>query len=430
MASQSGNRSIYLPEPHRGQLAIHRHPARFKSVCCGRRWGKTHYLTSVAVDGAVRGQFMGYFAPEYKFMAEAYEQALEIVAPLKKQSSKTEGVIRLKTGGRIDFWSLENEAAGRGRKYHGALIDEAAFTKNSTMSAIWQRAIKPTLLDYRGYAIAASTPNGIDPDNWFYQINTDASQGFVKYHAPSHTNPHLPREELDLLEEQNHPMVFKQEYLAEFIDWSGVAFFSLEYLLDSNRPVPYPNWCDSVFAVIDSAVKSGSEHDGTAVVYCAYSKHVGIPLTILDWDITQMEGAVLEEWLPSVRDKLEEFARLVGARLGVSGIHIEDKASGTILLQQAMRRELPVHAIDSKLTQFGKDERAVSVSGYVYRNLVKLSENAYNKTSVYKGSSRNHLVAQLVQFRPGDKEHSRRADDLLDCFTYSVAISLGNHGGY
>lgn len=421
---------IDLPPPHKGQIVIHQHKARFKAVRCGRRWGKTHFLTSKAVDGAVRGQFMGYFAPEYKFMAEAYEQAMEIVEPLKKQSSKTEGVIRLKTGGRIDFWSLENEAAGRGRKYHTALIDEAAFAKNSTMSAIWQRAIKPTLLDYRGDAIVASTPNGIDPDNWFYQINTDASQGFVVYHAPSRTNPFLPKEELALLEEQNHPMVYKQEYLAEFIDWSGVAFFALEYLLQDNRPVQYPGFCDSVFAVIDSAVKSGSENDGTAVVYFAYSRFVGNPVTILDWDIQQMEGAVLEEWLPSVQSKLEDLAVKCGARLGVSGIHIEDKASGTILLQQAERRGLPVHPIDSKLTQFGKDERAVSVSGYVYRGLVKFSDNAYNKVTQYKGSARNHLVAQLVQFRPGDKEHARRADDLLDCFTYGVAISLGDYGGF
>lgn len=421
---------VDLPPLHKGQVIIHQHKARYKVVRCGRRWGKTHFLTSCVIDDAVRGRYAGYFAPEYKFMAEAYEQAMEIVEPLKKQSSKTEGVMRLKTGGRIDFWSLENEAAGRGRKYHRVVVDEAAFAKNSTMSAIWQRAIKPTLLDYRGDAIVASTPNGIDPDNWFYQINTDASQGFVVYHAPSRTNPFLPKEELALLEEQNHPMVYKQEYLAEFIDWSGVAFFALEYLLQDNRPVQYPGFCDSVFAVIDSAVKSGSENDGTAVVYFAYSRFVGTPVTILDWDIQQMEGAVLEEWLPSVQSKLEDLAVKCGARLGVSGIHIEDKASGTILIQQAERRGLPVHPIDSKLTQFGKDERAVSVSGYVYRGLVKFSDNAYNKVTQYKGSARNHLVAQLVQFRPGDKEHARRADDLLDCFTYGVAISLGDYGGF
>jgi Rhodopirellula transposase DDE domain/WD domain, G-beta repeat len=63
--------------------------------------------------------------------------------------------------------------------------------------------------------------------------------------------------------------------------------------------------------------------------------------------------------------------RLCRARKGSVGAFIEDKNSGTILLQQAWRRQLLAHAIDSKLTAMGKDERAISVSGYVHRGLVK-----------------------------------------------------------
>jgi hypothetical protein len=33
-------------------------------------------------------------------------------------------------GGRIDFWSLENQIAGRGRRYRRVVIDEAAFAKD------------------------------------------------------------------------------------------------------------------------------------------------------------------------------------------------------------------------------------------------------------------------------------------------------------
>jgi hypothetical protein len=38
---------------------------------------------------------------------------------------------------------------------------------------------------------------------------------------------------------------------------------------------------------------------------------------ILDWDIDQIKGAVLESWLPSVFSRLEGHARLCGARMGV-----------------------------------------------------------------------------------------------------------------
>jgi hypothetical protein len=165
------------------------------------------------------------------------------------------------------------------------------------------------------------------------------------------------------------------------------------------------------------------------VTYFARSEHSGIPLTILDWDIVQIEGAFLETWLPSVFQQLEELARLCRARYGTAGAWIEDKNSGTILLQQALNRGLRVHDIESKLTALGKDERAISVSGYVHRGDVKYSEHAFNKTVVYKQKSLNHLVDQIERFRIGDKDQ-RREDDLLDTFCYGIALALGNREGF
>src|SRR5258708_5632554 len=193
----------------------------------------------------------------------------------------------------------------------------------------------------------------------------------------------------------NDPLVYAQEHLAEFVDWSGVAFFSREKLLDQNQPVPYPITCDGVFAVIDTASKTGTDNDATAVTYFAVNRHSSFPLLILDWDIIQIEGAILETWLPSVFDRLEELSRLCRARNGSLGAWIEDKNSGTILLQQSQRRRMPAIAIDSKLTAMGKDERAISVSGYVHRGNVKYTDHAFNKTSVYKRKSRNHLLDQV-----------------------------------
>jgi hypothetical protein len=77
----------------------------------------------------------------------------------------------------------------------------------------------------------------------------------------------------------------------------------------------------------------------------------------------------------------------------------------------------------------GKDERAISVSGYVHRGLVKYTDHAFNKTAIYKRSLRNHLVDQIESFRIGDKA-SQREDDLLDTFCYGIAIALGNSEGF
>jgi hypothetical protein len=225
-------------------------------------------------------------------------------------------------------------------------------------------------------------------------------------------------------------LVYAQEHLAEFVDWSGTAFFSREKLLNQNQPVPYPAPCESVFAVIDTASKTGTDNDATAVTFFALDRRPDrFPLIILDWDIAQIEGAILETWLPSVFERLEELAQVCRARSGSVGVWIEDKNSGTILLQQARRRRMPAFPIDSKLTAMGKDERAISVSGYVHRGYVKYTSHAFDKVSIYKGKSRNHLLDQIESFRIGDKK-SDREDDLLDTFCYGIAVALGNEAGF
>jgi phage terminase large subunit-like protein len=217
---------------------------------------------------------------------------------------------------------------------------------------------------------------------------------------------------------------------AESDDWAGVGFFARDKLLDQDQPVPYPARCDCVFAVIDTASKTGTENDATAVTFFARDQRDGrARLIILDWEIAQIEGALLETWLPMVFERLEELSRLCRARNGSIGAFIEDKNSGTILLQQAVRRQWLAHAIESKLTAVGKDERAISVSGYVYRGSVKYSAHAFNKTEAYKRKSRNHLVDQVENFRIGDKEN-KRENDLLDTFCYGIAIALGNDKGF
>lgn len=395
-------------------------------------WGKTEYLKTIAADAAAKGRNVFWGAPDYKIQAEAFSEVADILNPIKRASSKVEGVIRTVTDGRIDFWSLENERAGRSRKYHLAIIDEGAFTKPN-MADIFRRAIRPSLLDYKGSCVVVSTPNGDSPSNFFYRVCNDAlfdekdRLGFTEYHSPTWTNPHLPADEIELLRASNHPLVFRQEYEAEFVDFSGTAFFSVENLLVDGRPIQLPLHVDCVFATIDTAVKTGRENDGTGVCFWAKSNLVGHPLTLLDWDIVQIEGALLETWLPTVFQLLEHYAVLCKARGGSIGAFIEDKASGSILLQQAARRGWPATPIESGLTAVGKDERAISVSGYVYQGKVKMTEHAYNKTVNHKGQERNHFITQFCGYRIGVKD---QMDDLLDAGCYGIAIALGNSDGY
>jgi hypothetical protein len=139
------------------------------------------------------------------------------------------------------------------------VIDEAAFAKNGdnkvdgSMMEIWEKAIKPTLFDYGGEVLICSNSAGKNPDNFFYNISTDPSYGFGEFHATTMDNPTLPKPDpeeskavwserrkqfIAELIRGNDPLVYQQEYLAEFVDWAGVAFFAREKLLENGQPVP------------------------------------------------------------------------------------------------------------------------------------------------------------------------------------------------
>lgn len=246
----------------------------------------------------------------------------------------------LKNGGKIDFWvTNDNKLVGRGREYEIILIDEAAFTKSPEMlKEIWPKSIKPTLLTTKGRAYVFSTPDGVDEENFFYAICHNKDLGFHEHHAPTSSNPFVPPEELEKERQNNDPRVFRQEFLAEFVDWSAASLFDVRKWFEGenqDQPVDYPEMCQAVFAVMDTAVKGGTEHDGTAVVYYAVDTRPGIQrLTILDWDVVQIDGALLEEWIPSVFTRLNELSGQCVAVNGSLGVFIEDASMGSILLQK------------------------------------------------------------------------------------------------
>jgi hypothetical protein len=417
---------VSFPKLHDGQKNIYHNRSKRDVIRCGRRYGKTTLFEVMAGNFAINKKYVGFFSPTYKLMIPSYNRIARIVRPIIERSSKIDGIIELKTGGHIEFWTLNDENAGRSRYYDEVIIDEASLVKKG-MKEIWEEAIAPTLLDRNGNATMAGTPKGIDDENYFYLACTDKKLGWQEFHAPTSANPMLNAESVANLIHTTAPLVYQQEFLAEFVDWSGAAFFSLQSLLVDGQPCLWPQNVDAVYAVIDSATKTGKEHDGTAVAYFARSAYHGTPLVVLDYDIVQIEGALLETWLPTVFQRLEDLAVSTKARMGVAGVHIEDKASGMILIQQAQRRGWDAHPIDSELTSVGKEERAISVSGYVYRGMVKLAKAAFDKVVNYKGITRNHFLTQVLGFRIGEKD---QADDLTDCFTYGIALGLGNDEGF
>jgi hypothetical protein len=100
---------------------------RFNVLDCGRRWGKTVLGIDLAAEVALSGYPVGWFAPTYKLLSEAWRDLLKVLRPYVIRANATDHRVELVTGGVVEMWSLDSEDGGRSRKYARVIIDEAAM---------------------------------------------------------------------------------------------------------------------------------------------------------------------------------------------------------------------------------------------------------------------------------------------------------------
>ena len=215
--------AVRLPVLHAEQRRARGEARRFNVLACGRRWGKTMFGCYLLALAALQKDPypVAWFAPSYKLLLEPWDTLLRWLAPVVRRSSATDRRIELITGAVIDFWTLDDVNAGRGRKYSLIVVDEAALIRH--LGEAWPAALRPTLTDYEGAAWFFSTPKG---KGYFWQLYESArtDEAWTCRQAPSHDNPHLPRAELDLMRETLPGRIYEQEILAVFSDDAGGVF--------------------------------------------------------------------------------------------------------------------------------------------------------------------------------------------------------------
>jgi len=213
---------VHLPKPHPGQAAINRNLARFNVIDCGRRFGKSANGLYHGIRTMLDGYPVGIFTPRYKDVSEWWRELVELTKSVTKAKSEQEKRLELITGGIAELWSLEDVDAGRSRKYKRVIIDEAAKARH--LQPAWEQAIRPTLTDYAGDAFFYSTPKG---HNYFKTLfdkgNSDNYPDWRSWQMPTAANPYIAPAEIEAARHGLPDRVFRQEYLADFIeDGAGV----------------------------------------------------------------------------------------------------------------------------------------------------------------------------------------------------------------
>ncbi len=206
---------------HPGQLEVAKDPARFKVLDAGRRWGKTKLGGLLCTLPALEGKVIWWVAPTYLDTRVGWR----VLKQLGKQipgSVIREGERRIEYpgGGWVEVRSADREDSLRSEGLDGLVFDEAALARETA----WTEELRPALADKKGWAVFISTPKG---KNWFWRLygRGQAQDGDWKsWQFPSTNNPFLDPAEIEDARSETPDMVYRQEYLAEFIDDAGGVF--------------------------------------------------------------------------------------------------------------------------------------------------------------------------------------------------------------
>jgi hypothetical protein len=263
---------IEVPGLHPNQQLVADHPARFKVLRCGRRFGKTILGQERAVTMAAQGFPVAWFAPTYKFIIEVWDDIVRMLAPITSRVSVQERRIELVTRGRapngeamrglVEFWSLEDPDAGRGRKYSRAIVDECDRAQN--LEQAWTAAIRPTLTDLRGDAWFLGTPKGRQYLTTLYARGQSGDPEWMSWNFPTISNPHMDRSEVDGARRDMPPEVFAQEYEGVPAADGGNPFGE-DAILDCKGPLgdgPVVAWGVDLAKSVDWTVMIGLNAEG------------------------------------------------------------------------------------------------------------------------------------------------------------------------
>ena len=323
---------------HPGQQQILASRARFRVISAGRRFGKTLLATewlALEPGGAIEGKPVAFFSPSYKLLLEVWDNFERTLKPAIKKANKTEMRIELITGGTIDFWTLEDRDAGRGRKYARVVIDEAAHARY--LKDAWEQAIAPTLTDYQGDAWFISTPRGLNFFHELFQRGDDPSRpDWASFHMPTSINPYISPIEIERARLDLPALVFAQEYLAEFVTF-GAGLVRPDMLRSGVCPdLP-------VVLGVDLAISTQQGADWTAIAAMSRAPDGTVYLR----EITRLRGE-----FRAVLDAIRQAA----ARWSPTLIAIEQVQYQAAVIQELSRTTtLPVRGVRpdrDKVTRF------------------------------------------------------------------------------
>lgn len=291
--------TVKLPRLHFAQINVSRTPARFKVLCCGRRWGKTTFIIHEVISALLEGKRVAYVSPsstDASYRA-VWRDMTERTAQITQARNATTKTIKVITGGVFALYTfnaidrLRGDTAG----WDYVALDEVAFAPN--LAQAWSNVVRPALADRQGHAVIASTPKGLNDFYALYQrgLGGDDASEWCSFHYPSMSNPHVPSTEWDAMRDELTQAGYAQEIEAQFIEGAGAVFRGVDEVSILEERQPYKG--RFVFGV-----DWGRDNDYTVIsVLDTVTRHqVAMErFNQISWDVQQARlVSLFKQWRP------------------------------------------------------------------------------------------------------------------------------------
>ena len=305
-------------KPHAGQLEVHNSDARFKVLSAGRRWGKTRLGVNECLDVAAQGGRAWWVSPSYKTSEVGWRPLRQIVRKIPGAEIRlVDRVVNFPGGGFVAVRSADNPDSLRGEGLDFVVMDECAFMQKEA----WTEAIRPALSDRQGKVLFISTPKG---RNWLweiYQRGVSGEDGWQSWTFPTSSNPFIAKEEIEAAKRDLPEMIFRQEYLAEFIDDAGGVFRRVQEAAvlepkEYEEGKQYIAGVD-VAASVDFTVVSVLDAESKEMVYLDRFNRVDYPVLI-----DRLESVYHRYHLTSMVVETNSIGRPVIDELATRGLNI------------------------------------------------------------------------------------------------------------
>tara|TARA_R100001463_G_scaffold91346_1_gene146043 strand:+ start:1974 stop:3182 length:1209 start_codon:yes stop_codon:yes gene_type:complete len=229
-----GNIKLYKPHPKQREI----HDAletdiKYCVVSIGRQFGKTLFAENQAVKWGLENKNwkVGWISPTYKQAKKVFKEIAKALADCIYVIGVNRGdlVIEFNNGSIIQFYSAEAYDSIRGETFDALICDEFAFFKPEA----WNEVLKATVLVRGKKVLILSTPKG---KNQFYNLFNLAehNSNYISFRGSSYDNPFIDPEEIREAERNLPTHVFKQEYLAEFLDNGSSVFRNIQECVKSS----------------------------------------------------------------------------------------------------------------------------------------------------------------------------------------------------